>query len=49
MNRLKEKYQPQRANLDISQQLPQDHQIVLENFREFKEEKDQDYEANLPE
>lgn len=55
INRLKEKYQPNRVNLDLREAIDKNKEIfnvqndaILENYRDFQANKHQEYEANLP-
>lgn len=54
MSRLKEKYQPQRTDLDLTEAIKihkeafTGNEVVEENYREFEREKYKDYEAEMP-
>lgn len=54
MNRLKEKYQPNRVELDLREAITKNKEIftqneaVLDNYREFQAQKAENYIAELP-
>ena len=53
VNKLKEKYQSQRGNIDVSEAMKihkeaLNSDLVEENYRDFEKEKYEDLEAALP-